>query len=63
MHTSDILVSPTPRTSETGVTKLGQAYLQQRQQLELTEIELKRTKIAMLDEDGQLIRLAWLLDH
>ncbi|MGL4379824.1 MAG: hypothetical protein ACRCTB_01735 [Vibrio sp.] len=63
MHTSDILVSPTPRTSEASVTKLGQAYLQQRQQLELTEIELKRTKIAMLDEDGQLIRLAWLLDH
>ncbi|GHX66701.1 hypothetical protein VCSRO11_2083 [Vibrio cholerae] len=37
--------------------------LKERQQLELTEIELNRARIIMIDENGKMIRLPLLTEH
>ncbi len=65
MRNSEILV-PTPplQTELDGVAiKLREAYIKERQQLELTEIELNRARIIMIDENGKMIRLPLLTEH
>ncbi|CAM3117895.1 hypothetical protein VIOR103205_13845 [Vibrio ordalii] len=43
--------------------KLREAYISEREQLEMTELELSRAKIMMIDSNGKLIRISLLLEH
>ncbi len=43
--------------------KLKTAYIEARNQLELTEVELNRSKIMMIDEDGNLKKVPILSEH
>ncbi|ELJ8792090.1 hypothetical protein ABC295_000222 [Vibrio cholerae] len=65
MRNSEILV-PTPQLQtelDAVAIKLREAYIKERQQLELTEIELNRARIIMIDENGKMIRLPLLTEH
>ncbi|EPU1004615.1 hypothetical protein ACVUMT_000729 [Vibrio cholerae] len=65
MRNSEILVPTPPLQTELDAVaiKLREAYIKERQQLELTEIELNRARIIMIDENGKLIRLPLLTEH
>ncbi|HGE6105399.1 TPA: hypothetical protein ACGG8A_000641 [Vibrio cholerae] len=65
MRNSEILVPTPPLQTELDVVaiKLREAYIKERQQLELTEIELNRARIIMIDENGKMIRLPLLTEH
>ncbi len=65
MRNSEILVPPPPLQTELDAVaiKLREAYIKERQQLELTEIELNRARIIMIDENGKMIRLPLLTEH
>lgn len=43
--------------------KLKSAYIEARNQLEMTEVELNRSKIMMIDEDGNLKKVPILSEH
>lgn len=43
--------------------KLKTAYINARNQLEITEVELNRSKIMMIDEDGNLRKIPILSEH
>ncbi|CAH0526234.1 hypothetical protein CTH30272_00811 [Allocatenococcus thiocycli] len=43
--------------------KLKTAYINARNQLEITEVELNRSKIMMIDEDGNLRKVPILSEH
>ena len=43
--------------------KLKTAYINARDQLEITEVELNRSKIMMIDEDGNLRKVPILSEH
>ncbi len=45
------------------VEKLKTAYIEARDQLEITEVELSRSKIMMIDEDGNLKKVSILSEH
>ncbi|BCK15823.1 hypothetical protein ACPF3V_002836 [Vibrio cholerae] len=65
MRNSEILVLTPPLQTELDAVaiKLREAYIKERQQLELTEIELNRARIVMIDENGKMIRLPLLTEH
>ncbi|EGQ9501368.1 hypothetical protein NMS18_001266 [Vibrio cholerae] len=65
MRNSEILVPTPPLQTEldAAAIKLREAYIKERQQLELTEIELNRARIIMIDENGKMIRLPLLTEH
>ena len=44
-------------------TKLKAAYLMARTQLEVTEVELNRSKIMMIDESGKMTKVSILSEH
>ncbi len=43
--------------------KLKAAYIEERSQLEITEVELNRSKIMMIDEDGNMRKVPILSEH
>ncbi len=43
--------------------KLKNAYIEARNQLEITEVELNRSKIMMIDEDGNMRKVPILSEH
>ncbi|MEF1311074.1 hypothetical protein QTO01_13280 [Vibrio mytili] len=43
--------------------KLKDAYIQERAQLEITEVELNRSKIMMIDENGKMRPVPILSEH
>ncbi|WP_182010761.1 hypothetical protein [Vibrio sp. B1FLJ16] len=43
--------------------KLKTAYIEARNQLEITEVELNRSKIMMIDEDGNMRKVPILSEH
>ncbi|EGR2474915.1 hypothetical protein [Vibrio cholerae] len=65
MRNSEILAPTPPLQTELDAVaiKLREAYIKERQQLELTEIELNRARIIMIDENGKMIRLPLLTEH
>ncbi|ELT7569882.1 hypothetical protein ACPF3R_002250 [Vibrio cholerae] len=65
MRNSEILVPTPPLQTELDAVaiKLREAYIKERQQLELTEIELNCARIIMIDENGKMIRLPLLTEH
>lgn len=68
MFHSDIVVTKQDnqepeQQQDSNTTKLGCAYVIERERLELTEIELNRSKIVMVDEKGRIIKLSLNLEH
>ncbi|WP_234496821.1 hypothetical protein [Vibrio maritimus] len=43
--------------------KLKGAYINERSKLEVVEVELNRSKVAMIDQDGKMIRVPFLSEH
>lgn len=43
--------------------KLGQAYIRERQKQELTDIELHRSKVIVMDENGRILRMSLTTEH
>ncbi len=43
--------------------KLKTAYIEARNQLEITEVELNRSRIMMIDEDGNMKKVPILSEH
>jgi hypothetical protein len=65
MQRSEIVV---PKTKDAPVerhhsVKLREAYINEREKLEMTEFELNRAKIVMIDSNGKIIRISLLLEH
>ncbi|GAL29897.1 hypothetical protein ACPV5O_20380 [Vibrio maritimus] len=48
---------PTPKD------KLKGAYINERSKLEVVEVELNRSKVVMIDQDGKMIRVPFLSEH
>lgn len=77
MLLSEIIVPPSkdsevsPKTEPVAVqqrtdpkrAKLGQAYLRERQKQQLTEIELQRSKVIVMDEHGRILRMSLTAEH
>lgn len=43
--------------------KLGQAYIRERHKQELTNIELHRSKVIVMDENGRILRMSLSPEH
>ncbi|MFC5079778.1 hypothetical protein VTH8203_03609 [Vibrio thalassae] len=59
---SDIVVNdevPQVAASE----KLKGAYINERTRLEFTEVELNRSKVVMVDHEGNFIKIPFLSEH
>lgn len=64
MRSSDIILpKPEATSDETRSQKLVKAYIFERTQQEITEVELNRAKIVIIDENGNLKRVPLLAEH
>ncbi|MCG3723157.1 hypothetical protein EXA23_02360 [Vibrio cincinnatiensis] len=67
MSHSEIVVPTSTSKEKSSFTvqqqKLRQAYLYERQNLALLEIELNRSKVVVMDEHGRFLRLVFVLEH
>ncbi|MDA0148385.1 hypothetical protein [Vibrio sp. LaRot3] len=64
MRHSDIIIPKSEdKVSNLRTEKLGDAYKFERTQQEITEVELNRTKIVMIDENGNMKRVPILSEH
>ncbi len=45
------------------VKRLKASYIKEREQLELIEVELNRSKVVIIDEGGQVTRVSILSEH
>lgn len=64
MRNSDIIVPKSEQTaSVTPVDRIVKAFRSERTQQEITEVELNRTKIVMIDEDGNIKKVPLLAEH
>ncbi|MGF1748285.1 MULTISPECIES: hypothetical protein [Vibrio] len=51
-------------TCKSGVApKLKQAYIDERVKLELTEVELNRSRVVIMDQHGHVIKVPFLVEH
>jgi len=63
MRTSQIVI-PQPKDAPEGrASKLVSAYKKERTQQEITEVELNRSKIVMIDENGEFKSVPILAEH
>ncbi|MBD0787160.1 hypothetical protein HUO09_12470 [Vibrio sp. Y2-5] len=65
MLSSEIVVSKVDiaPVEEQYNVKLRQAYLRERKVMEHLDIELNRSKIVIMDENGNILRFAMTLEH
>lgn len=64
MQPSEIVVSHLNTTQvEDHNVKLRQAYLRERKVMEHIDIELNRSKIIIMDENGKILKFAMVLEH
>lgn len=64
MRNSDIIVPKSEQTaSVTPVDRIVKAFRSERTQQEITEVELNRTKIVMIDEDSNIKKVPLLAEH
>ena len=64
MQSSDIIVpKPEESLADQRCAKLVKAYIFERTQQEITEVELNRAKIIMFDENGNIKRVSLLAEH
>lgn len=61
LETDDLVESVTESSAEQ--SKLREAYVKERSYLEVVEIELNRSKIIMIDEQGRKKRVPILSEH
>ncbi|WKY60350.1 hypothetical protein Q5H80_16040 [Vibrio sp. SNU_ST1] len=61
LETDDLVEGVTESSAEQ--SKLREAYVQERTNLEVVEIELNRSKIIMIDEQGRKKRVPILSEH
>ncbi|WP_192891908.1 hypothetical protein [Vibrio bathopelagicus] len=61
LETDDLVESVTESSAEQ--SKLRKAYVKERTYLEVVEIELNRSKIIMIDEQGRKKRVPILSEH
>ncbi|MEZ8879345.1 MULTISPECIES: hypothetical protein [Vibrio] len=61
LETDDLVESVTESLAEQ--SKLREAYVKERTYLEVVEIELNRSKIIMIDEQGRKKRVPILSEH
>ncbi|KOO15827.1 hypothetical protein AKJ18_06670 [Vibrio xuii] len=63
MRTSQIVI-PQPKDAPEGrASKLVSAYKKERTQQEITEVELNRSNIVMIDENGDFKSVPILAEH
>ncbi|MCE0496034.1 hypothetical protein [Vibrio salinus] len=63
MNSSDIVCLRTDVSKAEKVSRLGEAYKTAWKERDKIDIELNRTRIAVLDEFGQLIKLNIFKEH
>ncbi|WP_254869210.1 hypothetical protein [Vibrio diazotrophicus] len=65
MLSSEIVVSKVDiaPVEEQYNVKLRQAYLRERKVMEHLDIELNRSKIVIMDENGNILKFAMTLEH
>ncbi|MFB9136785.1 hypothetical protein M1D72_03390 [Vibrio sp. AK197] len=65
MQPSQIVVSKAQEepSGDPQSQRLRHAYQNERKKLELTEVELNRSKIFMIDQDGNIKRVSLLSEH
>ncbi|WP_159652748.1 hypothetical protein [Vibrio atypicus] len=65
MRTSDIILSQKEESNVVPkrVEKFIDAYRKEKTHQEITEVELNRTKIVMIDENGNIKRVPILSEH
>ncbi|TFH89682.1 hypothetical protein [Vibrio ouci] len=63
MRTSQIVIPPPKGAPEGRASKLVSAYKKERTQQEITEVELNRSKIVMIDENGDFKSVPILAEH
>lgn len=64
MRTSEIIMpSETIEPSPGRASRLVKAYKHERARQEVTEIELNRSKIVMIDENGKIRKVPILAEH
>ncbi|WP_261314619.1 hypothetical protein [Vibrio hangzhouensis] len=59
---SDIVID-SEQSEVTPVDRLKGAYVNERAKQELTEVELNRSRIVMIDQNGKFIRIPFLSEH
>lgn len=62
---SDIAIdkSNDPERQDSSYVRLRQAYLEARKALLTNDVDLKRAKVLMIDEQGKVIRLNVFIEH
>lgn len=64
MRSSQIIIPPVSTTTQVQHTdRLVAAYKKERTQQEVTEVELNRSKIVMIDENGNIKKVPILAEH
>ncbi|MCG9677117.1 hypothetical protein [Vibrio sp. Isolate24] len=64
MRTSDIIIPKIePNDAPKRSSKIVEAYRKERTRQEATEVELNRSKIMMIDEDGNMRKVPILSEH
>ncbi len=64
MQTSHIVIPPAKQqTDDSRYAKLRKAYQAERKMLEIIEVELNRSKIYMLDKNGNMKRVSIISEH
>ncbi len=65
MQPSEIVVSKlnAAPVEDHNSAKLRQAYLRERKVMEHIDIELNRSKIVIMDENGKILKFAMVLEH
>ncbi len=64
MQNSHIILPPTEQeTGDLRSAKLRKAYQSERKMLEIIEVELNRSRIYMLDKDGNIKRVPLISEH
>ncbi|WP_162064545.1 hypothetical protein [Vibrio taketomensis] len=63
MRHSDIVINRSPIKNDSSCQKLLKAYKFERSLQEITEVELNRAKIVMIDEHGNMKRIPILAEH
>ena len=64
MHqTSEIIVPKLNESEPDRAPRLVKAYKHERNHQEVTEVELNRSKIVMIDENGNIMKVAIISEH
>jgi len=63
MHTSDIVIPKSSERNSDRAARLVKAYKRERSQQEVTEVELNRSKVVMIDENGNIKKVPILSEH